>query len=130
MANAPKYITDVATAPKAIGPYSQAVDTGSFIFLSGQIPIEPETGKLIGDDIESQTRQVLKNIREVLARLGLSFANVVKSTIFLTDLGHFQTVNGLYGEALGEFKPARSTVQVAALPLGSKIEIEMIALRS
>lgn len=122
-----KYLNDVTDAPKALGPYSQAVIAGNLAFLSGQIPIDPETGKLIEGGIEEQTSQVMKNISAVLGKLGLSFKNVTKTTIFLTDLANFQAVNTVYGEAIGEARPARSTVQVAALPLGSKIEIEMTA---
>lgn len=123
-----EYISDCMTAPKAIGPYSQAVRNGQFVFLSGQIPIDPASGKLVGDGIEEQATQVLKNISALLHHLKLSFSNVVKTTIFLTDLGNFQTVNKLYEGALGQAKPARSTIQVAGLPLGSKIEIEMVAM--
>jgi 2-iminobutanoate/2-iminopropanoate deaminase len=122
-----KYINDVETAPKAIGPYSQAVLSDNFVFLSGQIPINPETGQLIGQNIEEQANQVLKNIRSILSHLELDFSNVVKTTIFLTDLGNFKTVNMIYEKWLGTFKPARSTIQVAGLPLGSQVEIEMIA---
>ena len=122
-----KYINDVSDAPKAVGPYSQAVISGDFVFLSGQIPINPETAQLVGDGIEEQTNQVLKNIKAVLGHLRLDFQNVVKTTIFLTDLGHFKTVNMIYEKWLGVYKPARSTIQVAALPLGAIVEIEMIA---
>ena len=122
-----KYINDVADAPKAIGPYSQAVVNGNIVFLSGQIPINPETGQLVTGGIEEQANQVLKNIRAILVHLGLDFNNVAKSTIFLTDLSNFKTVNSIYEKWLGTFKPARSTIQVAGLPLGAAIEIEMIA---
>jgi 2-iminobutanoate/2-iminopropanoate deaminase len=98
------------------------------VFLSGQLGINPATGQLVGSDIQSQTEQVLANLKAVLNHVGLTFADVVKSTIFLTDLANFQTVNSLYSEALGGHKPARSTFQVSALPLGGIVEIEMIAL--
>jgi 2-iminobutanoate/2-iminopropanoate deaminase len=124
-----EYVIDIPNAPAAVGPYSPAVLAKDFAFLSGQIPLDPNTGKLIGGGIEQQTQQVLKNIGAVLKHLGLTFADVVKSTIFLTDLGSFATVNGIYSDALGTAKPARSTIQVAALPLEALIEIEMIVQR-
>jgi 2-iminobutanoate/2-iminopropanoate deaminase len=123
------YYSDIPNAPQAVGPYSPAVVTGNLVFLSGQIPIDARTGKLISNDIESQTHQVLRNIRTVLQFLGLHFRQVVKTTIFLTDLSHFQTVNKIYEESLEGAKPARSTIQVAALPLGALIEIETIAVK-
>jgi 2-iminobutanoate/2-iminopropanoate deaminase len=98
------------------------------VFLSGQVGLNPATGQLIGTSIEEQTQQALNNLKAVLTELGLSFSDVVKSTIFLTDLGNFQTVNTIYGDALSGHKPARSTFQVSALPLGAIVEIEMIAL--
>ncbi len=123
----PKYINEVAAAPQAIGPYSQVVLTKTLAFLSGQIPINPATGKLTDGAIEEQTKQVLANIQAVLTHLGLDFSKVAKTTIFLTDLAHFKVVNEIYSKALGAARPARSTVQVAALPLGAQVEIEMIA---
>jgi 2-iminobutanoate/2-iminopropanoate deaminase len=114
-------------APKAVGPYSPVVRVGKLVFLSGQVGLNPETSQLVGPGIEEQTKQVLSNLRAVLAGVGLSFENVVKSVIFLTDLSNFQTVNAIYGDALKGHKPARSTIQVSALPLGSIVEIEMIA---
>lgn len=119
---------NIPNAPKAVGPYSPAVQAGGMVFLSGQVGLNPESGQLIGPSIEEQTQQALNNLQSVLAGLGLSFSDVVKSTIFLTDLGHFQTVNKIYGDALGGHRPARSTFQVSALPLGAIVEIEMIAL--
>jgi 2-iminobutanoate/2-iminopropanoate deaminase len=98
------------------------------VFLSGQVGLNPATGQLIGASIEEQTPQALNNLKAVLTELGLSFTDVVKTTIFLTDLGDFQAVNKMYGEALGGHKPARSTFQVSALPLGALVEIEMIAV--
>lgn len=125
-----KYITDAPGAPKAIGPYSQAVVAGNMVFLSGQVPLDPNTGKIESTDIVDQTKQVMRNIEAVLASEALTFKNVVKTTIFLTDLSHFQKVNEVYEVALGSVKPARSTVQVAALPRGAQVEIEMLALKS
>ena len=119
---------NIPNAPKAVGPYSPAVQAGGMVFLSGQVGLNPVTGQLIGPSIEEQTQQALNNLQSVLAGLGLSFSDVVKSTIFLTDLGYFQTVNKIYGDALGGHRPARSTFQVSALPLGAIVEIEMIAL--
>lgn len=115
-------------APKAVGPYSPAVRTGNLVFLSGQVGLNPETSQLVGSGIEEQTEQVMMNLKTVLAGVGLSFKDVVKSVIFLTDLSNFQTVNKIYGERLEGHKPARSTIQVSALPLGAIVEIEMIAV--
>jgi 2-iminobutanoate/2-iminopropanoate deaminase len=98
------------------------------VFISGQIPLHPTTGQLVGGDIKAQTEQVLSNLRAVLTGVGLSFSDVVKTTIFLTDLANFQAVNELYSAALGDHKPARSTFQVSALPREAAVEIEMIAL--
>lgn len=122
-----KYITDAPNAPKAIGPYSQAVISNGTVYLSGQVPIDPHTGQVVEGGIEVQTEQVLKNLRAVLACCDCNFDSVVMTTIFLTDLGDFQTVNKLYEAALGASKPARATVQVAALPKGVSVEISMIA---
>jgi len=123
--------TELSTnaAPAAIGPYSLAVATESMLYTSGQIPLSPETGELVEGGIEAQTRQVLANLQAVLEAGGASPATVVKTTIFLTDLHDFATVNGIYGEFFGQVKPARSTVQVAALPKGAQVEIEAVALR-
>ena len=123
--NMDKISTD--KAPSAIGPYSQAVRAGQFVFCSGQIGIDPATGKLIGADIESQTRQVMQNLRSVLTAASLDFNHVAKSTIFLVNLEDFSSVNEIYGAEFGEHKPARATVQVAGLPLGALIEIECVA---
>lgn len=119
---------EIANAPKAVGPYSPAVKVGNMYFLSGQVGLNPATGTLVAADIESQTEQALANLKSVLTGLSLSFENVAKSTIFLTDMANFQTVNSLYGAAFGDHKPARSTIQVSALPLGAIVEIEMIAV--
>jgi 2-iminobutanoate/2-iminopropanoate deaminase len=121
-------LIEAPAAPKAIGPYSHAARIGNLLYCSGQIPLDPTTMKLVEGGIEEQTRQVLANVASVLASQGATFANVAKTTIFLANMADFPAVNGLYGEAMGEHKPARSTVQVAGLPLGSLIEIEVIAV--
>lgn len=114
-------------APEAVGPYTHAMRVGSLIFCSGQIPLDPETKALVPGGIREQTQQVLKNITAVLEAEGLTLDHVAKSTVYMTDLKDFAVVNGLYAEAFGDHKPARSTVQVAALPLGALVEIEVIA---
>lgn len=113
-------------APEAVGPYSHAVKVGNLLFCSGQIPLNPATKSLVPGGIREQTDQVLTNITQVLDSQDLSFKHVVKTTIFMTDLADFAVVNGIYAQAFGQHKPARSTVQVAALPLGALIEIEVI----
>jgi 2-iminobutanoate/2-iminopropanoate deaminase len=123
-----KKIISTAEAPAVIGPYSQAVRSGNFLFCSGQIPLDPKSGQIVPGDIAAQTRRVLDNIGAVLKAEGLIFENIVKTTIFLTDLGDFQTVNETYGSYFQQQPPARSTVQVSALPKGAKIEIEVIAV--
>ena len=114
-------------APAAVGPYSQAIKTGSLVFASGQLGLDPATGKL-QEGLEAQTRQVLANIAAVLSAAGADMADVVKTTIFLVDITQFATVNAIYSFAFPTPPPARSTVQVAALPLGGLVEIEAIAL--
>jgi 2-iminobutanoate/2-iminopropanoate deaminase len=117
-------------APEAIGPYSQAVAAGGYVFTSGQIGLDPASGQLVDGEVEAQTRQVMANLAAVLAAAGLTFADVVKTTIFLIDMADFSAVNGVYGESFEDGpKPARSTVAVAALPRGARVEIEAIALR-
>lgn len=122
-------IVHASGAPAAIGPYSHAVAAGDFLFTSGQIPLVPETGKLAGDTIETQTEQVLKNLEAVLRANGMTFSNVIKTTVFITDLADFGTINAIYATRFPENPPARSCVQVAALPAGAKLEIELIACR-
>ena len=117
-------------APAPIGPYSQAVETESFVFFSGQVPIVPAEGKLIEGDMATQTDQALKNLGEVLKAAALSYAHVVKTTIFLIDMADFATVNTVYAKYFGETKPARTTVAVAGLPLGARVEIDAIARRA
>lgn len=114
-------------APKAVGPYSQAVSVDGWLFTSGQIGIDPRSGELVGGGFEAEARQVLENLRGVLASAGCGFERVVKATIYLTDLQDFALLNRLYGEALGEHRPARATIQVAALPKGAAVEIELLA---
>ena len=114
-------------APAAVGPYSQAIKTGDFVFASGQLGLDPATGKLL-EGLAAQTHQVLANLAAVLSASGASMADVVKTTIFLVDISQFATVNAIYGTAFPAPPPARSTVQVAALPLGGLVEIEAIAL--
>ncbi|MDR3682286.1 MAG: RidA family protein [Geothrix sp.] len=114
-------------APGAIGPYSQAKSTGNLLYTSGQIPLIPGTSDLVTGPIEAQTEQVIANLNAVLAAAGTDWARVVKTTVFLTDLGDFAAFNAIYEKLLGGAKPARSTVQVAALPRGAKVEIELIA---
>jgi 2-iminobutanoate/2-iminopropanoate deaminase len=123
-----KKIISTSEAPGAIGPYSQGVRTGAFLFCSGQIALDPKSGQMIAGDIAAQTRRVLDNVAAVLKAEGLTFDHVVKTTIFLTNLGDFQTVNEIYGSYFKQDPPARSTVQVAALPKGANVEIEVIAI--
>ncbi|MCW6664730.1 Rid family detoxifying hydrolase [Aerococcaceae bacterium NML190938] len=113
-------------APAAVGPYSQAVETGNLVFLSGQLGIDRQTGQLV-DGIEAQTAQAFKNIEYVLAEAGLTLANVVKVLVLLADINDFATVNGIYAEQFSEPYPARSAFAVQALPLGARVEIEVIA---
>jgi 2-iminobutanoate/2-iminopropanoate deaminase len=123
-----KKIVSTNEAPSAIGPYSQAVRVGSHLFCSGQIPLDPKSGQIVSDDVGEQARRVLDNLEAVLKAEGLNFQHVVKTTVFLTDLADFQTVNEIYGTYFREEPPARSTVQVAALPRGARVEVEAIAI--
>jgi 2-iminobutanoate/2-iminopropanoate deaminase len=125
----PKTIILTDKAPAPIGPYSQAVRVGDLVFLSGQIPLDPETGDLVDADIEAATSRVLENIRAVLETEGLAFRHVVKTTVFMKDLALFPRMNAVYATAFSEQPPARSTVQVAALPKGVSVEIEVVASR-
>ena len=120
-------VIQTASAPAAIGPYSQAVKCDGLIFSSGQIPLSPSTGSLITGSIQDQTRQILANISSLLKDQGLGLDSIVKTNIFLTDLAYFEDVNEVYAELFSPPYPARSTVQVSALPMGSAIEIEFIA---
>lgn len=114
-------------APAAIGPYSQAIRSGDLVFLSGQIPLDPKTGAMVEGSIAAQTERVLDNLAAVLAAAGCGFADVVRTTIFLVDLGDFQVVNETYAKRFGATPPARATVQVSALPKGARVEIDAIA---
>lgn len=117
-------------APKPIGPYSQAVAAGNLLFCSGQIPLDPATGNLVGgSDVEAQTKKVLENLKAVLEKGGASFSSVAKTTIFLKNMADFPKVNEIYGSFFGGHAPARSTVEVARLPKDVLVEIEAIALR-
>lgn len=123
-----KKVISTEAAPGAIGPYSQAIDTGTFVYASGQIPIDPATG-LIPEDIKAQTAQSLANVKAILAAAGLSMANVVKTTVFLADMGDFAAMNEVYAEAFEAPYPARSAVAVRELPKQVLVEIEVLAAR-
>lgn len=123
-------VVRTALAPAAVGPYSQAIRVGDWLFLSGQIPLVPETGELAPGDIEAQTRRVLENLRAVLEAEQASLASLVKTTIYLTDMADFAVVNRVYAEYLSPPFPARATVEVKALPRGARVEIEGIAVLS
>ena len=120
---------ETAAAPAAIGPYSQGIEAGGLVFLSGQIPLDPASGEMVAGGVEAQTRQVLVNLKAVLNAAGLDFEHLVKTTIYLVDLGDFSLVNKIYGECFGGTPPARATVQVAALPKGALVEIDGIAVK-
>jgi 2-iminobutanoate/2-iminopropanoate deaminase len=122
-----KTVVSTTNAPEAIGPYSQGIKANGFLFLSGQIPLNSESGRIEAVDMVGQTRQVMENIQAVLGSQGLLFSDVVKTTIFLTNLDDFTRVNEIYGAYFKEDPPARSTVQVAGLPKGAKVEIEVVA---
>jgi len=122
-------VVQTGNAPAAIGPYSQAIDTGALIFCSGQLGLDPATGKFAADDVSGQTRQVLKNVSALLAAAGTDLTHVVKTTVFLTDMANFKAMNEVYAEFFSGEPPARSTVAVAGLPLGGLVEIEVIALK-
>ena len=115
-------------APKAIGPYSQAVKAGNMLFVSGQVPFVPETMEIVEGDVKAQTAQSLKNVQAILTEAGLDFSHVVKSTVFIKDMNEFAQINEVYAEFFGENKPARACVEVARLPKDVKVEIEVIAI--
>ena len=115
-------------APKAIGPYSQAVKANGFVFTSGQIALDPASGNLVDGDFSVQARRVFENLKAVLTEAHTDFSRVVKATVYLTDLADFQTLNTIYAEYFGEHKPARTTVGVSQLPRGSKVEIDLVAI--
>jgi 2-iminobutanoate/2-iminopropanoate deaminase len=117
-------------APKAIGPYSQAVAYGQFLFCAGQIPLDPKTGEIVSADVAAQTERVCENIRAVLSVNSMTLADVVKTTVFLTSMDDFAAMNGVYARYFSEPFPARSTIAVAGLPRGAKVEIEATAVRA
>ena len=123
-----KEIISTEHAPSAIGPYSQAVKTGNMVFVSGQIPIDPQTGEFVSSEVAAQTEQVLKNLSAVLEAAGSSLNNVVKTTVFLADMNDFAAMNEIYGRFFSDNKPARATVQAARLPRDARVEIEAIGL--
>ena len=123
-----KQIVQTNQAPAAIGPYEQAVRVGDFLYTSGQIALDPASGTLVGDNVEQETEQVMKNLEAILQAAGLSFDNVIKTTVYLADLADFAKVNAIYERCFAGNKPARSCVQVAALPKGARVEIDAIAV--
>lgn len=125
-----RQVVSTEQAPKAIGPYSQGIRAGDFVFCAGQAGLDPATGKLVEGGIEAETRRVLKNLSAVLEQAGTSLKNVVKTTVFLTDMDEFKTMNAIYAEFFPVNPPARSTVQVSRLPAGARVEIEAIAVVS
>ncbi len=124
-----KQVLHTDFAPAAVGPYSQAISANNMIFTSGQIPINPASGKIEATTIEDQTEQVMKNLHYVLARGGVAFDRVIKTTCFLADMNDFAAFNSVYAKYFPENPPARSCVQVAALPMGAKVEVEVIAVQ-
>lgn len=122
-----KKIIRTDNAPAPIGPYNQAVQYGDILYVSGQIALDPNTNELVQDSIESETHMVMKNLKAVLTEAGMDFSNVIKSTIFLMDMGQFAQVNEVYGSYFGEHPPARETVQVAGLPKAVNVEISVVA---
>ena len=124
----PVTIVHTDKAPAAIGPYSQAVIANGFLFTAGQIALDPKLGKIVDGGVVEQTERVMQNLQEVLKAAGVSWGDVVKTTVYLHDLSHFPTVNEIYGKWLGDARPARSTVQVPGLPRGALVEIDAIAV--
>jgi 2-iminobutanoate/2-iminopropanoate deaminase len=123
-----KQVISTENAPGAIGPYSQAIKAGNMVFCSGQIPIDPATGEFASQDVSEQTEQVFKNLRAVLEAAGATLGDVVKTTVFLADMGEFAAMNDVYSRHFAENKPARATVQAARLPRDARVEIECIAV--
>lgn len=124
-----RQVVQSAKAPQAIGPYSQAIAAGNLVFTSGQIPLDPATQQMVPGDIRAQTERVMENLAAVLEAAGCGFADVVKATIFVADLADFAAVNEVYGKRFPAAPPARSTVQVAALPKGARVEIDLVAVK-
>ena len=125
-----KEVISTEAAPKAVGPYSQAIKVANFLFISGQLPLDPQTGNIIGDDIETQTRQSIENIRSILSSVGASLSDVVKTTVFLKDIGDYSQMNQTYQEYFDRDAPARSCFEVSRLPRNALLEIESIAVIS
>jgi 2-iminobutanoate/2-iminopropanoate deaminase len=125
-----KIIINTNNAPAPIGPYSQAVTAGNFLFVSGQIAMDPSTGELVLDDIKTETKQVMENIKAILTEAGIDFSNVIKTSIFLTDMQNFAQVNEVYGTYFADAYPARETVQVAGLPKNVNVEITVTAIKA
>ncbi|MGH8948451.1 MAG: Rid family detoxifying hydrolase [Acidimicrobiia bacterium] len=125
----PKKVLSTPSAPKAMGPYSFAAEAGGLVFLSGQVALDPATGERRPDDVEVQARQVMDNIGLILGDLGLAYEDIVKTTIFMADMGDYPKVNDVYGSYFGTEPPARSAIQAAALPGGFLVEIEVVAAR-
>ena len=124
-----KEVIHTDLAPKAVGPYSQAIMTDTMIYTSGQIPIDPKVGKIVAETIEAQTEQVMNNLKAVLATAGVGMDRIVKTTCYLADINDFAAFNGVYARYFLENPPARSCFQVAALPMGAKVEVEVVAVR-
>ncbi len=124
-----KKIISTENAPKAVGPYSQAVWANDLLFISGQIPIDPSTGKFVSEDVKEQTKQVFKNLGSILQEAGMDFENIVKATVYLADMNDFAAMNEVYASFFEKDFPARAAFQVVKLPLGAKVEIEAIAVR-
>jgi 2-iminobutanoate/2-iminopropanoate deaminase len=125
-----KKVINTRNAPAPIGPYSQAIQAGDFVFVSGQVAINPATGNLVLDDIETETKQVMNNIKAILTEAGIGFGNIVKTSIFLTDMQNFAQVNEVYGTYFNDQFPARETIQVSALPKNVNVEISVTAIKS
>ena len=123
-----KMVISTNKAPAAVGPYSQAIRAGNLLFLSGQLPLDPESGNIIGDSIEAQTKQAIENIKSILSVTRLSLSNIVKTTVFLKDIKHFPLMNNIYQQYFSEDSPARSCFEVSNLPMNALIEIESIAI--
>ncbi|GAV23816.1 RidA family protein [Carboxydothermus pertinax] len=124
-----KEVISTSKAPQAIGPYSQAIKVNGFLFVSGQIGINPQTGELVTGGVEAQTKQIMENIRQILSAAGMEFSHVVKTTIFITNMDDFATVNKIYSEYFGKVFPARSCIAVANLPKGALVEVEVVACK-
>lgn len=120
---------DSANAPKAIGPYSQAIKANGFVYTSGQTPLDPATGEMVEGAFEDQVHRVFKNLEAVLTAAGSSFGKVVKATVYVTDLANFQKLNAIYASYFGDHKPARTTIQASALPKGAQVEIDLVAVQ-